>query len=631
MENNLKKIRVFVASPHDVEPERQKVKNIIENLNTVYSGRKIYIEFVGWEIFIPGMGRPQEVINNQIGEFDIFIGIMWKWFGKPTGVAESGTEEEFRIAYKKWEQDKNNKKITFYFCQKPFMPKTPTEVEQLGKVIAFKNELEQLGLISTFISLDDFSDIVGRHIAQIIEELSIIDLPVYDKSKIKPEEIEFTEIDKIRVQNTEKYSSFQPQKNPQFYRVVISTTPGRDKNNKKLGNKVFITRDPVRPFEIQIGLTRRFRNEGEPEAIDHLKSIGIDKIKRMYPFILEEEDEWIRMVLAELVTDSVVIDHIHTHDPSAIVKKIAAKNPSASEELKQANCKFCDPDFKFNRKLPFVTTDDITVMPNDFPYGAFFHYLTFPNTPVHSWEDVKEEHLLGMNLQIWKHLNSEFENNKLNGAAGVLIGLNSTIKHLVLGKKTRTSAGASIEHVHKQIWGFAKGAFNIGDHLSSICKSYNNIKLDYLDLYLKAIHDGGYVIWKDDNVALYIPFGQIAIHELQVMFLRKNAYNFISLTEDEIVSLSHCEYIVTKIYKKIEIHSFNEIIISEPFDTKTDNFRSIISFITREVDYAVSELNLLYVVDKYPEDTLDLVISALPDVKRELSLESNGIVNNFML
>ncbi len=631
MENNTRKIRIFVASPHDVDMERERVKKIIDNLNSVYSGRNIYIEFKGWEIFVPGMGRPQEVINQQIGQFDIFIGIMWKWFGKPTGIADSGTEEEFRNAFSEWKADKANKKILFYFCQRPFMPQKFEEIEQMNKVLTFKKELEGAGVIATFSELEEFSDLVGQHLAISIDELNESLPPIAPSQRTEIAELEFNDVDQLNVPNTNKYSSFHPSNAPHFYRLVIGTTPGRDSQNNPLENKVFITRDPVRPFEIQVGLTRNLRTEGEPEAIDHLKSINLEKIKKMYPFILEQEDEWIRMVLAELVTEPAVVDHIHANDPSDLVKKIAAKNPSASEQLKQKNCKFCNPNFKYYRKIHSATTNDTTVMANDFPYGAFFHYLTFPNDPVHSWEDVQEEHLLKMNLQIFKHLKSEYDNNQLNGSAGILFGFNSSIKHLVLGKKTRTSAGASIEHVHKQIWGFAKGAFNIGDHLSEICASYDKSGIDYLEDYMEALRSRHYVIWEDSNVMLYIPFGQIAIHELQVIVKRRNSNNFLSLNVKEIESLSQCEYLVTKIYKKIGIHSFNEVMIAEPFNMQSNGFRSIFSFITREVDFAVSELNLLYVVDKFPEDTFETIMEKLPIVKQELSLESNTIVNNFLL
>ena len=47
---------------------------------------------------IPTLGLgidAQDVINRQLGEYDIFLGIMNTRFGSPTHRADSGTEEEF--------------------------------------------------------------------------------------------------------------------------------------------------------------------------------------------------------------------------------------------------------------------------------------------------------------------------------------------------------------------------------------------------------------------------------------------------------------------------------------------------------------------------------------------------------
>lgn len=49
------------------------------------------------------MGRPQELITRQTLEkyresLALVVGIMGQRFGSPTGMAESGTEEEFNWA-----------------------------------------------------------------------------------------------------------------------------------------------------------------------------------------------------------------------------------------------------------------------------------------------------------------------------------------------------------------------------------------------------------------------------------------------------------------------------------------------------------------------------------------------------
>jgi hypothetical protein len=51
------------------------------------------MEIVDWRTHVaPDMGRPQAVINAQIGDYDIFLGIMWKiaqsyvWAVKPLNI-----------------------------------------------------------------------------------------------------------------------------------------------------------------------------------------------------------------------------------------------------------------------------------------------------------------------------------------------------------------------------------------------------------------------------------------------------------------------------------------------------------------------------------------------------------------
>src|SRR5438034_900746 len=93
----VERLRVMVASPGDVARERAHVAALAEELNRGVAADAGYVlEAVRWETHArPDVGRPQQVILDQIGSVDIFIGIMWQRFGTPTGVAASGTEEEF--------------------------------------------------------------------------------------------------------------------------------------------------------------------------------------------------------------------------------------------------------------------------------------------------------------------------------------------------------------------------------------------------------------------------------------------------------------------------------------------------------------------------------------------------------
>lgn len=124
-------LRVFISSPSDVPDERKRAVSVIHSLNRqigdVYD---ITLEPVAWETHVaPEMGKPQEIINRQIGDYDIFVGIMWKRFGTKTDTADSGTHEEFNTAYKNWLAFQRPR-IMFYFCSKPYAPADLEEIDQ---------------------------------------------------------------------------------------------------------------------------------------------------------------------------------------------------------------------------------------------------------------------------------------------------------------------------------------------------------------------------------------------------------------------------------------------------------------------------------------------------------------------
>ncbi|HEY5123860.1 MAG TPA: DUF4062 domain-containing protein, partial [Ignavibacteria bacterium] len=84
-----KEIKVFIASPDEVITERRIIEDIINELNDTFAKLlNINLKAIKWEQkVIPQMGRPQQVINEQIkpNECSIFIGILWTKFGSRTG------------------------------------------------------------------------------------------------------------------------------------------------------------------------------------------------------------------------------------------------------------------------------------------------------------------------------------------------------------------------------------------------------------------------------------------------------------------------------------------------------------------------------------------------------------------
>lgn len=175
-------LRVFVASPGDVSEERDALSKLISELNLTISvvapEKEVSLEVVRWETHaFPSAGRPQAVINEQIGKYDIFIGIMWTRFGTPSGVAESGTEEEFNRAYESWRQH-GRPQIMFYFCQAPAAPAASiSEAEQIVQVVRFRQKLATEALVWEYGSHSAFTDTVRPHLLQVLRTAMMVGEP----------------------------------------------------------------------------------------------------------------------------------------------------------------------------------------------------------------------------------------------------------------------------------------------------------------------------------------------------------------------------------------------------------------------------------------------------------------------
>jgi hypothetical protein len=99
MPNTRKIIHAFLASPGDLQEERQAVRDVVDEFNESWANELGYqVELIGWEETIAGFGRPQHLINQDLDRCDLFLGMIWKRWGTPpdrNGKFCSGFEEEF--------------------------------------------------------------------------------------------------------------------------------------------------------------------------------------------------------------------------------------------------------------------------------------------------------------------------------------------------------------------------------------------------------------------------------------------------------------------------------------------------------------------------------------------------------
>jgi site-specific recombinase XerC len=185
---HLQILRVVVASPSDVQSERNSLEEVAAELNRgVAKNRALHIEISRWETdAAPGfhVEGPQGLIDSvlRIEDCDLLVGIFWKRFGTPTVDAKSGTEHEFRKAYEAWKRD-NRPQIMMYFNEKPYSPKTRAETDQWGQVLDFKSEFPQEGLWWPYYGKTKFEKLVRHHITQFILQIPIADNAQLDSQR----------------------------------------------------------------------------------------------------------------------------------------------------------------------------------------------------------------------------------------------------------------------------------------------------------------------------------------------------------------------------------------------------------------------------------------------------------------
>lgn len=166
-------LSVFVASPSDLDDERDCLEEVIRELNLQWTSRCVRLELVRWETHAyPAVGLdPQDVINKQIGEdYDIFVGLLWKKFGTATPRAGSGTEEEFNRAFARLSDGNKSPRILVYFktAGADLSEIDPTE---LSRIRDFQRKLGPMGtLYWEFKSRDDLSPIARIHLARCVED-----------------------------------------------------------------------------------------------------------------------------------------------------------------------------------------------------------------------------------------------------------------------------------------------------------------------------------------------------------------------------------------------------------------------------------------------------------------------------
>jgi tetratricopeptide (TPR) repeat protein len=155
-------LNVFFASPGGLKDEREAFRDIVDEVNKNYAVEQ-GVMFVpkGWEYALPGMGRAQEIINEQVRESDYLVVMFFDKWGRPPGGAggyTSGTEEEFNVGKECLHDPAGSMRYIAVYFKGVSERQMADPGPELQKVLTFKSGLEEEGLLlySTFDSLEEF-------------------------------------------------------------------------------------------------------------------------------------------------------------------------------------------------------------------------------------------------------------------------------------------------------------------------------------------------------------------------------------------------------------------------------------------------------------------------------------------
>ncbi len=146
----------FVASPGDLPAEREALRRAAQSVNDTV-GRRFGLSLVveGWEQVQPALGRPQSVINPRVDDCDVFVGLLNRRWGTPTGEYSSGFEEEFERALRR--ADGPGPSVALFF-KRLTVDDTSDPGPQMQQVLGFQQRVrdERTALYESFATTDEF-------------------------------------------------------------------------------------------------------------------------------------------------------------------------------------------------------------------------------------------------------------------------------------------------------------------------------------------------------------------------------------------------------------------------------------------------------------------------------------------
>lgn len=161
--------RALIASPSDVQEERNATKDVVMQWNAAHSRQHgVYIEPVLYETHVAkDLGdSPQNIISDQlIDDCDLVIGVFWSRIGTETDSEPGGAVEEIKtLAFEK------DRSAIVGFSQRD-IPHSQLDVEQYQAVESFKGECRERGLYFTYETLEEYKNQLSQELANTMNRV----------------------------------------------------------------------------------------------------------------------------------------------------------------------------------------------------------------------------------------------------------------------------------------------------------------------------------------------------------------------------------------------------------------------------------------------------------------------------
>jgi hypothetical protein len=168
---NTIEIQIFVSNPSDVEPEKKIIEKVCSQINDrmIETNNNVRYAVKEWKKLLPQFdGNPQLKIEEIVGKYDVYIGILWKKFGSPTGIKNestgkeygSGTEREFYVAYENFKNYGIPEMYLFYKRQSTKDLYDENAHNEFQRILEFKKINQSKGSHIEFPRKEIFKEII---------------------------------------------------------------------------------------------------------------------------------------------------------------------------------------------------------------------------------------------------------------------------------------------------------------------------------------------------------------------------------------------------------------------------------------------------------------------------------------